>query len=399
LRFATRSSTRAALAVAAVVACAVLAVIGLATNASWLAWIGLAGAVAAAGALAFALLLFAERRRHEVAEGELVAQANFLESLVESMGTIAQTFAAVEILEQTRREAERLFRAKAQIVPPGYSPPTAPAERAVLFPLRVHGEEIASLRLTRNRPFDRGDVVRATVLADFAARAAENARLLAEAKVREAERAQLSDQLITAEQDERRRLALFLHDGPVQSMAGIGLMLDAAIGSIESQRLDDAKRVLASALDRHRQTIRSLRELSFNIEPVVLRDEGFVAAVRAFAEQVGLSNQVQIDLDLEAVDSLAEKAQVGLYQIIREAVSQAIRRGPPTRISIRVEQIAGEIATEIADDGSGERRRRTFEAIEERARTLNGRVTIGGGENGGTAVRVILPWYAAESEG
>jgi signal transduction histidine kinase len=399
LRFATRSSTRAALAVAAVVACAVLAVIGLATNASWLAWIGLAGAVAAAGALAFALLLFAERRRHEVAEGELVAQANFLESLVESMGTIAQTFAAVEILEQTRREAERLFHAKAQIVPPGYSPPTAPAERAVLFPLRVHGEEIASLRLTRNRPFDRGDVVRATVLADFAARAAENARLLAEAKVREAERAQLSDQLITAEQDERRRLALFLHDGPVQSMAGIGLMLDAAIGSIESQRLDDAKRVLASALDRHRQTIRSLRELSFNIEPVVLRDEGFVAAVRAFAEQVGLSNQVQIDLDLEAVDSLAEKAQVGLYQIIREAVSQAIRRGPPTRISIRVEQIAGEIATEIADDGSGERRRRTFEAIEERARTLNGRVTIGGGENGGTAVRVILPWYAAESEG
>jgi signal transduction histidine kinase len=390
---------RAALAVAAVVACAVLAVIGLATSASWLAWIGLAGAVAAAGALAFALLLFAERRRHEVAEGELVAQANFLESLVESMGTIAQTLAAAEILEQTRREAERLFRAKAQIVPPGYTPPTAPAERAVLFPLRVHGEEIASLRLTRNRPFDRGDVVRATVLADFAARAAENARLLAEAKVREAERAQLSDQLITAEQDERRRLALFLHDGPVQSMAGIGLMLDAAIGSIESQRLDDAKRVLASALDRHRQTIRSLRELSFNIEPVVLRDEGFVAAVRAFAEQVGLSNQVQIDLDLEAADSLAEKAQVGLYQIIREAVSQAIRRGPPTRISIRVEQIDGEIATEIADDGSGERRRRTFEAIEERARTLNGRVSIGGGENGGTAVRVVLPWYAAESEG
>jgi signal transduction histidine kinase len=387
------------MAVAAVVACAVLAVIGLATNASWLAWIGLAGAVAAAGALAFALLLFAERRRHEVAEGELVAQANFLESLVESMGTIAQTLAAAEILEQTRREAERLFRAKAQIVPPGYAPPTAPAERAVLFPLRVHGEEIASLRLTRNRPFDRGDVVRATVLADFAARAAENARLLAEAKVREAERAQLSDQLITAEQDERRRLALFLHDGPVQSMAGIGLMLDAAIGSIDSQRLDDAKRVLASALDRHRQTIRSLRELSFNIEPVVLRDEGFSAAVRAFADQVGLSNQMQIDLDLDAAEGLAEKAQIGLYQIIREAVSQAIRRGPPTRISIRVEQIDGEIATEIADDGSGERRRRTFEAIEERARTLNGRVSIGGGENGGTAVRVVLPWYAAESEG
>jgi signal transduction histidine kinase len=376
----------------------VLALAGLSTGTVWLAWVGLAGAVAAGGALAFVLLLYAERRRHRAAEGELVAQASFLESLVESMGTIAQTLEAPEILEQTRREAERLFRARAQILPPGEKPRTAPAERAVLFPMRVHGNEIASLRLTRNRPFDRGDVVRATVLADFAARAAENARLLAEAKVREAERARLSDQLVTAEQDERRRLALFLHDGPVQSMAGISLMLDAAVGSIESSRLDDAKRVLGSALERHRDTIRSLRDLSFNIEPVVLRDQGFEAAVQAFAQQVGLSNQIQVDVELAATDNLAEKAQIGLYQIIREAVTQAIRRGPPTRIGIRVQQVDGEISTVISDDGAGERRRRSFEAIEERARTLNGRLVIGGGDNGGTAVQILLPAYAAENE-
>jgi signal transduction histidine kinase len=59
----------------------------------------------------------------------------------------------------------------------------------------------------------------------------------------------------------------------------------------------------------------------------------------------------------------------------------------------------GEISTEISDDGAGERRRRSFEAIEERARTLNGRMTVGAGENGGTAVRVVLPRYAAETAG
>jgi signal transduction histidine kinase len=397
LRFATRSSTSFAAAVVAVVAGVAVAAFAFATGREWLGWIVLGGAIAAAGLGAWSML-YAERRRHRAAEGELVAQASFLDSLVESMGTIAQTREATEILEQTRREAERIFRARAQMLPAGEKPRIAPAERSVLFPLRVHGEEIASLRLTRNRPFDRDDVARATVLADFAARAAENARLLAEAKVRESERARLSDQLVTAEQDERRRLALFLHDGPVQSMSGIGLMLDAAIGSIEADRLDDARRVLASALERHRETIRSLRDLSFNIEPVVLRDRGFAAAVDAFAEQVGLSNQIQIDLDLDAAGDLAEKAQVGLYQIIREAVSQAIRRGPPTRIAIRVEQLDGEIATEISDDGAGERRRRSFEAIEERARTLNGHVTVGAGANGGTAVRVVLPRYAAESD-
>ena len=398
LRFATRSSTSFTAAVAAVVIGVAVAGVGFATGRGWLGWVGLGAAVAAAAWGAFSML-YAERRRHRVAEGELVAQASFLDSLVESMGTIAQTREATQILEQTRREAERIFRARAQMLPAGEKPRAAPAERSVLFPLRVHGEEIASLRLTRNRPFDRDDVARATVLADFAARAAENARLLAEAKVREAERGRLSDQLVTAEQDERRRLALFLHDGPVQSMSGIGLMLDAAIGSIESNRLDDARRVLASALERHRETIRSLRDLSFNIEPVVLRDQGFTAAVRAFADQVGLSNQVQIDLDLDAAGDLAEKAQVGLYQIIREAVTQAIRRGPPTRIVIRVERLDGEIATVISDDGAGERRRRTFEAIEERAMTLNGRMTVGAGKNGGTAVRVVLPRYAAETAG
>ena len=43
------------------------------------------------------------------------------------------------------------------------------------------------------------------------------------------ERERLVERIITAEQDERRRLALFLHDGPVQSLAGIALMLDAAV--------------------------------------------------------------------------------------------------------------------------------------------------------------------------
>ena len=51
----------------------------------------------------------------------------------------------------------------------------------------------------------------------------ENARLLAEGAEREKERNRLADRIITAEQDERRRLALFLHDGPVQNLAGIAI--------------------------------------------------------------------------------------------------------------------------------------------------------------------------------
>jgi signal transduction histidine kinase len=55
----------------------------------------------------------------------------------------------------------------------------------------------------------------------------------------------------------------------------------------------------------------------------------------------------------------------------------------------------GGIETVISDDAPGERRRASFEAIAERARTLNGQLIVEPGRDGGTAVRVVLPSYAA----
>jgi signal transduction histidine kinase len=214
----------------------------------------------------------------------------------------------------------------------------------------------------------------------------------------EAERARLSDQLITAEQEERRRIALFLHDVPVQAMSGIALMLDGVMDAIDRGADEDAKRVLRMALDRQRETIRELRDLSFALEPVVLRDQGFVPAVAALADQIGLSHQVQIEVDVKAGEALAERAQAALYQIIREAIDQAVRRGPPTRISVRVASVnGGGIEAVIVDDSPGERRRRSFDEIEQRARTLQGQVTVETSPDGdGTAVRVTLPPYTAQ---
>jgi two-component system sensor histidine kinase UhpB len=217
-------------------------------------------------------------------------------------------------------------------------------------------------------------------------------------EVVEAERARLSDQLITAEQEERRRLALFLHDVPVQAMSGIALMLDGVVDAIDRGATDDAKRVLKMALDRQRETIRELRDLSFALEPVVLRDQGFAPAVQALADQIGTSHRVQVELDVAAGEALAERAQVALYQIIREAVDQAVRRGPPNRISVRIAATnGGGVETVIVDDSPGERRRRSFDPIDERARTLQGHVVVETSPDGeGTAVRVTLPPYTAQ---
>jgi signal transduction histidine kinase len=403
LRFAKRSSTDAGPPGAAVRTALLVSAVVLATAAAVLSGISKIGALAAArlstavgAALALALYLYTrERRRHEHAEGALAAQATFLEQLVESMGAIASSLDADQVLEQARIEAERLFDARATLEP-RLDGNAGLRGRTLVVPLRTRNDEVGALRLERDRPFERADVARATVLADFAARSSDNARLFVEAQVREAERSRLSDQLITAEQDERRRLANELHDGAVQSMSGIALMLDAAVGAIETGRLEDATRVMRSALERHRDTIRSLRDLSFNLEPVVLRDHGFVPAVRALTEQLGLEHEIQFDVQVDAAERLGEKTQAALYQIIRQALTQAIRRGPPTHVSVNVMPTErGEIETRIADDAPGERRRTGFEEIEERARALNGRFFVEHGDDGGTSVRVVLPGYAA----
>jgi signal transduction histidine kinase len=391
LRFAKRSSTRAGLLVLAFAAAAVLAVVALAVGSHPLALAGLAASIALAGVVA-ASLIVSERRRHEAAERELTSEARFLESLVETMGSIA---GGAEVLERTRQEAERLFEAHASLLAPGERPRQAPAENAIVIPLRAHEEEIGALRLTRQRPFERDEVVRATVLADFAAREHENAELLDDARVREAERSRLSDQLITAEQDERRRLANELHDGAVQSLSGVALLLDAGLNSIEEGRGGEAQQIIRRALERHRATIGQLRNLSFNLEPVVLRDQGFAPAVRALTDQIELAHNVRVEVDVEAAEQLAEKTQAAIYQIIREALDQAVHRGPPQTLSVTMRQTPdGGVETAIADDAPGERRRRSLEELEERARTLNGVLTVDQGEEAGTTVRVVLPPYA-----
>jgi signal transduction histidine kinase len=182
----------------------------------------------------------------------------------------------------------------------------------------------------------------------------------------------------------------------VQALSGIALMLDAVDQAIVDGRLDEARGIVTPALRRLRQTIRALRELSFALEPVVLRDQGFEPATSALVEQLARDARMSFELDIAPADELAEKAQAALYQIIREALHGAIRRGPPTRVSVCVRRSDdGGFEALIVDDAPGERRRASFEPIVERARTVGGAVAVEQGDGAGTTVRVRLPAYAS----
>jgi len=211
----------------------------------------------------------------------------------------------------------------------------------------------------------------------------------------DAGRREVTEQVLGAEQDERRRIALFLHDGPVQSLSGVALMLDAVGDFLARGAVDEARDVLERALSRTRTTIGELRDLSFNLEPVVLRDHGFATAVNALAQDRGMEHGLKVEVDVSAAEMLGERAQAALYQIVRESLEGAIRRGPPKTFSVAVERGDPQtLVMTIRDDAPGERRRRSIEVLEERARTLGAALSVDH-DDAGSTLRLVLPVYAA----
>jgi two-component system NarL family sensor kinase len=208
-------------------------------------------------------------------------------------------------------------------------------------------------------------------------------------------RREATEQVLAAEQDERRRIALFLHDGPVQSLAGVALLLDAAVDFVRRGDSERAAEILETALTRTRTTIGELRDLSFNLEPVVLRDHGLSSAVAALTQDKGIEHRIQMEIDVAAAERLGERAQAALYQIVREALEGAIRRGPPKTFSVQIAHRRDDDSMEVTihDDAPGERRRRSIEALEERARTLHATLTFEHPDTGST-MRLVLPVYA-----
>jgi two-component system, NarL family, sensor histidine kinase UhpB len=261
--------------------------------------------------------------------------------------------------------------------------------------------------IRRVLPFSTLELAQLRVLADFGSRARQNARLFtlaralrSQAEERERERARLSDRLLTAEEQERRRLSLALHDGPQQTIAGVGLMLEAALSDLDGAEHEETTRVLRLAMDRTRGIVRDLRRLTFALEPITLRDHGFSAAFGELAGQTADAHRLEVEVAAEIVDELERPIQVCLYRIAQEALANTVKHANAAHVSVRAHRRRdGSVELAIADDGSGtsleqlDRRghHQGVDAMRERASGIGATLRFEGTPGGGTTVRVVVP--------
>jgi two-component system NarL family sensor kinase len=199
----------------------------------------------------------------------------------------------------------------------------------------------------------------------------------------------LAERLL-AERAERRRIAEQLHDGPVQHVAALAQMLDAAVHALEVDDPAAGKRVAARALEVARDAAEELRGIVSGLEPVALHEVGLEAAVRELAERTAGRRGSRVEVAIDDV-GVGEGASSSLFQVIREALDQAIRRGPPTAVSVSLTQTAkGGVELVISDDGAPERRQAVLDGLAERAAELNG--TFEARRDGPwTTIRLLLP--------
>jgi signal transduction histidine kinase len=199
---------------------------------------------------------------------------------------------------------------------------------------------------------------------------------------------------LLAERAERRRIAEQLHDGPVQHVAALSQMLDAAVAALEEGDVETGQRVAARALAVARDAAEELRGIVAGLEPVALHEIGLAAAVRELAERTAGRRGASLEIEVDD-EELGEGASSSLFQVVREAIDQAVRRGPPTAVRVTLARTpAGGVRLEVSDDGAPERRQAVIDGLAERAAELNG--TFDALRNGRwTTIRIVLPPSAA----
>ena len=283
-----------------------------------------------------------------------------------------------------------------------------PKDDNTVLPLVHQGETVGQLVVAPRSPgevFSRQD---RSLLEDLAwqAGAAAHAALLTTDLRRSRER------LVTAREEERRRLRRDLHDGLGPTLGGLTLGLDAA----RSTLADDpgtTDELLAELKAQTRDAVSDVRRLVHGLRPPALDDLGLVSAIRQQASKHGhltgdsaagtqgagpmngLTFTVDVPIDLP---SLPAAVEVACYRIAQEAITNVSRhaRAHTCTIRISVDEIRNELVLEVADDGVGmpERRRAGvgMSSMRERAEELGGTLTIESpGPEGGTRVLARLP--------
>lgn len=188
---------------------------------------------------------------------------------------------------------------------------------------------------------------------------------------------------------ERRRLARELHDSILQDLSAVKL-------AVEGEARKTREGPMQIVADNVIRVIVGLRRVVDDLRPQDLSHVSLGDAIATYARSLAQRHGVEIELDLEHADEVADWAARDVYRIAQEAVGNAVRHGAPHRIQVRLYRRGADMALEVSDDGSGfdpasAVRGGGLAGMSERAASLGAQLHLGSRPGGGTILSLVIP--------
>ena len=204
------------------------------------------------------------------------------------------------------------------------------------------------------------------------------------------------ERVITAQEDERRRVAQELHDALGQILTGVALRLKALEDRATTDALADD---LAGVRSLTEQAIDEVSHIARQLRPPALDRRGLPAALQACVQEVRRSSDIQIHVELEGVglnERFNPAVETALYRIAQEALANILKHSGAQRAEIVLARAGDELRMAITDDGCGVAGALSEEGhglagIQERASLLGGRVRLESAPGNGLALEVRVP--------
>jgi PAS domain S-box-containing protein len=280
------------------------------------------------------------------------------------------------------------------------------------IPLRVRNKILGVLTIASHdaRKFSPEDIQFLESIASHVAIAIENAKLHQEVQYKDESRGELLGEILSIQEEERRRIARELHDETSQSLASLAASLEALAGMLPPgadetrTRLRKVEQVALSVLDE-------IHRIIYELRPTLLDDLGFVAAARWLINNNLGSTGVRVNFKtIGKVKRLTPKMETILFRVIQETVSNIARHARATNTDLIIRFKKDTVNVFIRDDGEGfyveeaissrdRPRGLGLLGMKERVELVHGSLDIWSQPGCGTEVEIEIPMNQRGSNG
>lgn len=221
------------------------------------------------------------------------------------------------------------------------------------------------------------------------------------------EMARMSEELITAQEHERRRIAVELHDSVGQSLTAVKYTLERAIVMTQKPGSGSAHTVLMLALDGVQQAAESIRTIAMNLRPTILDDMGAASAVAWFCREYSrFYPSMRVKTAILAADGeIPDRLGTTVFRSAQELLNNVAKHAKATEIALELRRDGLQVSLEVCDDGIGLQDSSQevtrggghgIRNLRERAEMSGGQFSIGPATPSGTLARISWPLMSDE---